>query len=173
MCDVRVKKDTETRRYGLIFAEPLGFQRASPYGYKVLFTNIREQQLAKDWKRETIIHMCLDITFYTFQCNCRTVILYARYVLQSPGFVHICMKLFFLATCHEVLSKPSISAEKLQSLVEAFENTGGDAAGVRYLCLGRQGSFTVKDNCREISCWKEAKASRREVTIQLLHYTYI
>jgi len=82
----------------------------------------------------------------------RIVILYARYVLQSPGFVHICMKLFFLATCHEVLSKPSISAEKLQSLVEAFENTGGDAAGVRYLCLGRQGSFTVKDHCREISC---------------------
>lgn len=61
MCDVRVKKDTETGRYGLIFAEPLGFQRVSPYGYKVLgvtnlnteapselFTNIREQQLAKD-----------------------------------------------------------------------------------------------------------------------------
>ena len=46
---------------GLIFAEPLGFQRATPYGYKVLgvtnlnmeapselFTNIRERQLAKD-----------------------------------------------------------------------------------------------------------------------------
>lgn len=95
---------------------------------------------------------------------------YIQYVLESPGFVRICMKLFFLPTsCHEVLSKPSISAEKLQSLVEAFENTGGDAAGVRYLCLGRPGSFTVFNcrYCREISGWKEAQASRREVTIQL------
>ncbi len=50
-------------------------------------------------------------------------------------FSHL-YELFFLATLCEVLSKPSISAEKLQSLVEAFENTGGDAAGVRYLCLG-------------------------------------
>ena len=36
----------------------------------------------------------------------------------------------------EVLTKPSISQQQLQGLVDAYENTGGDAAGVRYLCLG-------------------------------------
>eukprot|EP00435_Cladocopium_sp_Y103_P054346 s2661_g17.t1 len=32
-----------------------------------------------------------------------------------------------------VLTKPSISQQQLQGLVDAYENTGGDAAGVRYL----------------------------------------
>lgn len=36
----------------------------------------------------------------------------------------------------EVLTKPSVSQQQLQGLVDAYENTGGDAAGVRYLCLG-------------------------------------
>ncbi|CAL1150513.1 unnamed protein product [Cladocopium goreaui] len=32
-----------------------------------------------------------------------------------------------------VLTKPSVSQQQLQGLVDAYENTGGDAAGVRYL----------------------------------------
>ncbi len=44
MCDVRVKKNSEMSRYGLIFAEPLGFQKARLYGYKVLgVTNLNTE----------------------------------------------------------------------------------------------------------------------------------
>ena len=44
----------------------------------------------------------------------------------------------------KVLTKPSISQQQLQGLVEAFESTGGDASAVRYLSGSQTGwSWTV------------------------------
>ena len=51
---------------------------------------------------------------------------------QNPlSFAFFELSLFGLS--FEVLTKPSLSQQQLQSLIESFENMGGDASAVRYL----------------------------------------